>query len=106
MVIETGAVMIDVDYRLAPEYRYPIPLEDSWEAFEYVRANAAALGVHSKRLSVGGFSAGGHIAAFISQRARDTGILNGVCLCLMVIPVTDASALGIDLEPAPGKFYQ
>lgn len=99
MVARTGTVIVDVDYRSSPEYRFPIPMEDCWEAFEWVRANTTLLGVDPNRISLGGFSAGGHIAAFISQRARDRGV-KGICFCLMVVPVTDASSVGVDLEPA------
>ncbi|KAF8315198.1 hypothetical protein DL93DRAFT_2166897 [Clavulina sp. PMI_390] len=103
MVDRTGAVIVDVDYRVAPEYRFPTPLEDCWAAFDYVRTHAAdeELKVDGERISIGGFSAGGHIAAFIAQRARDRGVAKCIRLCLMVIPVTDATSIGLDLEPSP-----
>jgi acetyl esterase/lipase len=70
-----------------------------------VRGNTALLGVYPNSISVGGFSAGGHIAAFILQRARGQGI-EGICFCLMVVPVTDASSLGVNLEPALVEFHK
>lgn len=98
------AVVVDVGYRLAPEHRFPTPVIDSWEAYTWLAENAANMGIDPNKMAVGGFSAGGHIAAVISQLARDTEFLYKPCFQLLVIPVTDATALGLDLEVASGRL--
>jgi acetyl esterase/lipase len=100
-IAATGCVVVDVNYRLAPEYRFPIPIEDAWAALVYVSQHGATLGVDTSRISLGGWSAGGHLSAVLSHRARDTG-LQGIVFVLMATPVVDASALGTDLQVHEG----
>lgn len=83
----SGCVVVDVDYRRAPEHRYPVALEDCLAALDWVRRNARRLGVDRKRLVVTGDSAGGHLAAAVCQRTRVP-----VALQILVYPVTSASA--------------
>jgi len=84
----SGAIVVSVDYRLAPEHRYPAAVEDSSAALEWVAANAAALGGDSTRLAVAGDSAGGNLAAVAAQRAVDAGGPALRCQAL-IYPVTD-----------------
>lgn len=95
---ECNAIVVDVGYRLAPEYKYPIPVTDCWDAFKWTAQNAEKLGIDKNRIAVGGFSAGGHIAAVISQLARDENVEVKPCFQLLVIPVCDASALDTSLN--------
>ncbi len=67
-------VLIAVDYRLAPEYPLPAAAEDAIDVLVWIVAHAAALGVDSERLAVGGDSAGGHLTAVAALAARDRDI--------------------------------
>jgi acetyl esterase len=84
-----GCVVVSVDYRLAPEHRYPAAPEDCYAAVQWVAANAASLGADAKRLAVGGDSAGGNLSAVVSQMARDKGG-PAIRFQLLIYPVTDA----------------
>lgn len=70
---DLDAVVVSVDYRLAPTHRFPAAVEDCYDALLWTAAHAADLGADSRRLGVMGDSAGGNLAAVVSILARDEG---------------------------------
>lgn len=67
---ESGLIVVAVDYRLAPEYRYPVFIDDALAAYAHVVRHAAVLGIDARRIGVGGDSAGGNLAVQLCMRAR------------------------------------
>lgn len=84
----SGAAVLSVGYRLAPEHPYPAPVDDCYDALVWAAAHAASLGCDPARLAVAGDSAGGNLAAAVSIMVRDR---NGPALRhqLLIYPVTD-----------------
>ncbi|KAJ6151281.1 CAZyme family CE10 [Penicillium chermesinum] len=86
--LEGHLVAFDVDYRLAPENKYPVPLDDCWTAFNWIRDHKATeLNLDPSRFAVGGASAGGHLAAVTAHLCRDAGI--PLRLQVLTVPVCD-----------------
>ena len=83
---EVGAVVVSVDYRLAPEHPFPAPIEDCYSALEWVASHTDELGVDPARIAVGGESAGGGLAAGVALLARDRG---GPSLCLQFLGIPE-----------------
>ena len=84
----SGCAVIAVDYRLAPEHRFPAAVEDAIDATRWLHASAAALRLRADRIAVGGDSAGGNLAAVVALAARDTGDLP-IAYQLLIYPATD-----------------
>lgn len=86
----TGCVLMSVDYRLAPEHKFPDGPEDCYAAADWAEKNAAAIGGEAKRIAVGGDSAGGNLAAVVALMARDRGGPH-IAFQLLIYPATDAA---------------
>ena len=88
---EGGLKVLSVDYRLAPEFTFPTPVEDCLASFRYVRDNAVELGVDATRIAVGGDSAGGNLATVVCHLTRDAAETMPA-FQLLFVPATDMSA--------------
>jgi acetyl esterase len=108
-----GCMVVAVDFRCAPEHRFPAALDDCWAMVEWLGQNGAELGADPSRIAVGGDSAGGNLAAAVALRARDRG---GPALAaqLLIYPVIDfdletgsyrARAIGFGLTRDSMKWY-
>jgi len=84
---EGGFKVIAVDYRLAPEHPWPAPVDDAWAAVQWIEQNATTLGVDAGRIAVGGDSAGGMLAAIVTQLAREKGGIK-IAFQLLLFPNT------------------
>ncbi|MGB7421578.1 MAG: alpha/beta hydrolase, partial [Comamonas sp.] len=84
----SGAAVVSLDYRLAPEHRFPVASNDSWDALAWLAAHAGELRLDPARLAVGGDSAGGTLAAACAVMARDAGLK--LALQLLFYPGTTA----------------
>jgi acetyl esterase len=81
-----GCAILNVDYRLAPEHRYPAAVNDCWAATRWAIADF-------DRVAVGGDSAGGNLAIAVALKARENGLAGQIALQLLIYPVTDGQGL-------------
>lgn len=86
-----GCVVLSVDYRLAPEHKFPAAVEDAIAAFRWAKANAVTLGMLPGNIAVGGDSAGGYLAAVVAQTMKAAGE-QGPSVQLMIYPMADIEA--------------
>lgn len=94
---ELDAVVVSVDYRLAPTHRFPAGVEDCYDALVWAAAHAVDLGGDPTRVGVMGDSAGGNLAAVVSIMARDAGLRVGHQA--LIYPVTDMTE-GLQQDPS------
>ena len=86
----TGCRVFSVEYRLAPEFKFPVPIDESFIALKFISDNSEELNIDKSKIVVAGDSAGGNIAAVMSLMAREEKDLN-VSYQLLIYPATDAS---------------
>jgi acetyl esterase len=99
----SGCSVVAVDYRLAPEHRFPAAFDDSLAATYWVAREARALKIDPTRLAVGGDSAGGNLAAAVAIAARDRGDLP-IAYQLLIYPATDQRP-GFPSRTSNGQGY-
>ncbi|QCQ16605.1 alpha/beta hydrolase [Microbacterium sp. RG1] len=111
LVTRAGVVVVSVDYRLCVGgVHHPVPHDDCWAAYLWLRQNAGRWGVPTDHVQVGGASAGGNLAASIALRARDEGVSPAAALLLYPVlhprlPAPDAeTAACLAQIPAPLRF--
>jgi len=90
LAAEAGCAVVSVDYRLAPEHRFPAAFDDCVAATRYVVGHAKALGVDATRMAVAGDSAGGQLATVVAMALRDDPAIN-LTFQLLLYPITDPS---------------
>ncbi len=101
---KAGAIVISVDYRLAPEHRYPAAVEDAEAALIWAAGNAAQIGGDPTRLAIAGDSAGGNLAAVASHRALDAGGPALRCQALLY-PVADHGEGGHETRRTMAEIF-
>lgn len=100
------AIVVSVDYRMAPEHPFPIAARDSFAALQWVATNATSLGGDADKLAVCGDSAGGNLSAVVSQLARDAGG-PAIAFAALIYPAVDMTAEGGSMvENANGYFLE
>ena len=103
---DADALVVSVDYRMAPEFRFPTAPYDCFAATRWVADNAASLGGDAGRLAVCGDSAGGNLSAVVSQMARDSGGPT-VTFAALIYPGVDMTAHdGSMIENSKGYFLE
>ena len=112
LCVGANCVVVSVDYRLAPEYKFPTPFEDCLTATMWAMSNAEALGSRPDAIAVGGDSAGGNLAAAVALAQDD--FPNPLAFQLLVYPVTDyayetrsyqVNGQGMFLETASMRWF-
>jgi acetyl esterase len=101
---KAGCVVVSVDYRLAPEHKFPAAPEDCYAATQWVAEQAAQLHGDASRIAVAGDSAGGNLTAVISQMSRDRG---GPPLIfqLLIYPATDFTMSSPSIDENADGYY-
>ena len=102
--IDLNAVLVFVDYRLAPEHPFPAPLEDCYAALRWMFTQGAAHGIDVNRIAVSGISAGGGLAAALSILTRDRGEFAIVYQHLLCPMLDDRTCVEPDPHPFAGQF--
>ncbi|MEJ0025232.1 MAG: alpha/beta hydrolase [Rhizomicrobium sp.] len=106
MANEGGLRVISVDYRLAPEHKFPAALDDAFAVVAWIAENAAEIGVDANRVAVGGDSAGGALAAEVAQLAKARGGIN-LAAQMLLFPVVQVGEETASMrEFAVGYFLE
>ncbi|KAK0119632.1 hypothetical protein ONS95_011070 [Cadophora gregata] len=99
-----GMVVVDKGYRLAPELPFPTDIYDCWDVIKWIIDQAKTLNIKPSSISIGGLSAGGHMAAVLSHFARDEGLR--LKLQLLTVPATDMRYCPLEPDGEVTSDYQ
>ncbi|KAI1491826.1 Alpha/Beta hydrolase protein [Biscogniauxia mediterranea] len=99
-----GVVVIDVNYRHCPETIWGKCMEDAWAAVSWTRASATELNINPESVSIGGISAGAHIAIVVQHMARDAGV--PLKLCMATVPPSTAGLQFDDYTESPFPSFR
>ncbi|CAN7616547.1 alpha/beta hydrolase [Pseudorhodoferax sp. LjRoot39] len=109
---QAGCAVLSLDYRLAPEHRFPAAQNDAWDALQWLAGEGTALGLDTTRLAIGGDSAGGTLAAVCAIAARDAGLPLALqllfypgCAAFQDTPSHQRFAEGFVLESASIEWF-
>ncbi|MFO7562582.1 MAG: alpha/beta hydrolase [Enhygromyxa sp.] len=89
LAARSGCVVVAIDYRKAPEHRFPAAVDDALASFRFVRQHAEELGGRPEQLAIGGDSAGGNLSAVVCHRLREAGEIQPA-LQVLIYPSTDS----------------
>ena len=103
LAAQVSCLVVSVDYRLAPEHRFPAAVDDAWAALRHAFAHAGELGADGARVAVAGTSAGGNLAAAISLLAGEVEGLD-IALQVLIYPPLSARATHSD-DPGSGRAF-
>lgn len=103
---DVGCIILNVEYRCAPEYPHPVPGTDCWASLLWAFENAEILGIDPTRVSVGGASAGGQLAAVQALKARDEPKLPKLVYQMLIVPVVDVRFIPLEGSCAPDVPYK
>lgn len=101
-----GCVVVNADYRTAPEFPHPTSALDAWDVLKWVFARADELGIDASRVAVAGLSAGGCLAAVLSLLARDEPGLPPLKLQLLIVPLVDVRHVPVEGSAGPDAPYE
>ena len=88
---KTQQIVVSVEYRLAPEFKFPIPVQDAFDSFLWVVENATSFNGNAEKISVAGDSAGGNLAIAVCQLAKESTSNLVISAQILLYPVTDLS---------------
>jgi acetyl esterase len=104
LAANSGAKVLSIDYRLAPEHPFPAAAEDALAAYEWAASNVERLGVDASRIAVGGDSAGGNLAAAVCLTAREAGAPSPA-MQLLIYPVTETAGVAASRRTFAEGFF-
>ncbi len=102
---EAGVIVFSVDYRLAPKYPFPLPLDDCFNAWQFIVTNAQEFGIDPQNIAIAGQSAGGGLAAGLCQRIRDLGGIQPVCQVLYYPMMDDRTGANKGLDAIAHRLW-